>query len=364
MRRPLPRKPAARLAVGVVAFFVLLNVIALIVSSVRPEPGGENGSAYATQPRGAAAYAELLSRAGHRVTYLRESLEAARLDPATTIVVLDAPGLARDERAALARFVRTGGRLVAGGEHAGRGVLPRPPRWTPSGPRSARPAVPAPETRAVRRVASSGSGGFATTGQALAALGEDPALLAVAQEGRGRALLLADSAPLHNRLLARADNAALALALAGPPRRPVAFVESVHGYGRDTGLAALPARWEFALVVAMLAALLWLASRARRLGPPEQIEGDPMPARREHVEALGLALRRAREPAVALAPVQAAARAQVIRRAALAPDASDEAVRDAALRLGFDDDEAAALTGERDQDDVLALGRALARGRR
>jgi hypothetical protein len=52
----------------------------------------------------------------------------------------------------------------------------------------------------------------------------------------------------------------------------------------------------------------------------------------------------------------------VLRRAALPGDAPDEAVRAAALRLDFDDDEVAALMGEHD-DDALALGRALARGR-
>jgi hypothetical protein len=224
--------------------------------------------------------------------------------------------------------------------------------------------MPVPETRAVRSVASAGAGGFASLGGALPALGERPALLAVARAGRGRALLLADAAPLQNRLLARADNAALALALAGPPRRPVAFVESVHGLGRRSGLAALPARWRLGLAVAALAGLLWLASRARRLGPPERVADDPAPARREHVDALALGLQRARDPAVALAPVQDAARAQVIRRAALAPGAPDEALREAARGLGFDEAEAAALTGERGAQEALALGRALARGRR
>jgi 2-hydroxychromene-2-carboxylate isomerase len=54
----------------------------------------------------------------------------------------------------------------------------------------------------------------------------------------------------------------------------------------------------------------------------------------------------------------------VIRRAALAPDAPDEALREAARRLGFDEAEVAALTGERGAREALALGRALARGRR
>lgn len=364
MRRAWPTTAGGRAVAVVVAFFVALNVIAFVITTVRPDPSGEDGSAYATQPRGAAAYAELLRRAGHRVTYLRDPLDDQRLNPATTIVVLDAPGLQSGERAALARFVRRGGRLVAGGAHAGAGVVARPPRWSPGGPRRSRPTVPLPETSAVADVASAGDGSFDATGGALPALGTVHPLLAVAQVGRGRALLLADASPLQNRLLGRADNAALGLGLAGPAARPVAFVESVHGFGRASGLAAIPTRWKVALALAILAALLWMGSRARRLGPPEDAGEPQPPARREHVEALALALRRAREPEIALAPVQAAAREQVVRRASLAPGAPDAALRDAALRLGFEEDEAAALTGERDADMALALGRALAKGRR
>ncbi|MDX6676609.1 MAG: hypothetical protein QOE31_661 [Solirubrobacteraceae bacterium] len=363
MRRLLPRSPGARAAVAVVAFFVVLNVVVLAVTTFAPEPGGEVGSAYATQPRGAAAYAELLRRAGHRVTYVRKQLDAADLDPAATIVVLDAPDLQGAERAALARFVREGGRLVAGGADPGEGVVQRPPRWSSSGPRRASPSLPLPETSAVRSVASAGDGGFDEPGETLLALGGRRALLAIAASGNGRALLLADASPLQNRLLAQADNAALGLALAGPPRRPVAFVESIHGFGEQTGLAALPARWRMALIFAGIAALLWMASRGRRLGPPEDTGGEPPPARREHVEALALALKRSNEPAVALEPVQAAARAQVVRRASLQPDAPDAAVREAALGLGFGEDEAAALIGERSSHTALALGRALAKGR-
>lgn len=364
MRRLLPRSTAGRLAVGVLTFFVALNVVAFAVSKLRPEPSGVDGSAYATQPRGAAAFAELLIRNGHRVSYLRDRLDDARLDPSATLVVLDAR-LDRRERTALARFVRDGGRLVAGGRDAGRGVVPDAPRWVPDGPRVARPSSPVPETEAVRSAASSGAGGFARLGMARSALGSEPSLLAIASPGRGRALLLADASPLQNRLLARADNAILALGLAGPAGKPVTFVESVHGFGQSTGLAALPERWRFALIVAVLAALLWLASRARRLGPAELHGDDPLPARREHVEALALALLRAREPDVALAPLRAAARAQVIGRAALSAQATDADVREAASRLGFEEDETAALLGERaNDDDVLALGRAHARGRR
>ena len=366
LRRLVPRTTGARVVAGVVAALVALNLVALVAALLRPQPSGVPGSAYATQPRGTAAYAELLRRAGHPVAYLREPLDEARLEaqPRSTLVVLDAPRLDAPQRAALGRFVRSGGRLVVGGPRAGRGIVARAPRWVPSGPRTARPNVAVPETTGLRTIASAGEGGFSRLGGALPALGDAPALLAVARSGRGRALLLADASSLHNRLLARTDNAALGLALAGPAGRPVTFAESVHGYGRASGLAAVPVRWRFALGFAMLAGLLWLASRARRLGPPERRAQTPTPARREHVEALALGLRRARDAGAALAPLQAAARAQVVRRAALRPDAPDADVRDAALRLGFEQDEAAALSGARDADQALALGRALARGRR
>lgn len=365
MRRMLPRSAGARLLVGVVALLVVLNVVSLVVSTLSPEPSGKDGSAYATQPRGAAAYAELLRRAGHPVAYLRDPLQDAALDAGGTIVVLDAD-LDDEQRGALARFVRRGGRLVAAGEKAGEGVVPRAPRWSQEGPQIARPIVPVPETGGVRRVRGAGDGSFSALGGALPVLGGERATLAVARAGSGRALLLAGSSPLQNRLLGEADNAALAIALAGAPGRRVTFAESVHGFGRASGLAALPVRWQVGLAIALLAALVLLLSRARRLGPPDAGGAEPTPARREHVDALAVGLQRAREPDVALAPVRAAARAQVVRRAALGGGGTDcdDAVRAAASRLGFEDDEVAAMVGEGVPDDVLALGRALARGRR
>jgi len=119
-----------------------------------------------------------------------------------------------------------------------------------------------------------------------------------------------------------------------------------------------------ALTGFVLAALLWLLARVRRFGPAERAVVAAAPARREHVEALALSLRRARDPKVVLEPVRAAARAQVLRRAGLAPGADEGAVREAALRLGLQEDEAAALADDSDGHDALAAGRALAKGRR
>src|SRR5207237_9769608 len=113
-------------------------------------------------------------------------------------------------------------------------------------------------------------------------------LLLVARAGRGRVALLADASPLQNRLLARADDAELGLALAGG--RPVAFVESVHGYGRATGVAAIPHSWLVAFAGLGLAALLLIWARGRRPGPPEDEGRQLPPARRGAGDArVGLA---------------------------------------------------------------------------
>jgi hypothetical protein len=186
-------------------------------------------------------------------------------------------------------------------------------------------------------------------------------LATVASVGRGRVLALADASPLQNRLLDRADNAAFALAAAGDGR-PVAFAEAQHGFGQGRGLRALPARWRWALAGGFLAAMVWMWSRGRRLGPPDDIERSDPPARRAYVEAMAGALARTRQPEVVVAPLQDRARRRLAARAGLPPDAGEESMRHAAIQLGLAAGEVDALFRPcRTDDDVVAVGRVLAR---
>jgi hypothetical protein len=137
----------------------------------------------------------------------------------------------------------------------------------------------------------------------------------------------------------------------------VVFSELHHGYGR-TGLAALPARWKVALVLAVLAALALMVSRGRRLGPAEAPARELPPPRRAYVDALADALGRTRRPGDAAAPVRARARRTIASRAGLAAEAPDADVRAAALRLGLEDEEADAVLGT---GPPVAAGAALAR---
>jgi hypothetical protein len=189
--------------------------------------------------------------------------------------------------------------------------------------------------------------------------GDGGALLLVLTAGRGRIALLADTSPLQNRLLGEADNAALALALSG--RGPLTFVESVHGYGPARGLAALPARFGWALIGLALAALVLMVARGRRLGPPEPERRDLPPPRRAYVDALAATMARGKDHEEAVAPVRAEARRRLARRAGLGSRADAEAWQAAALAAGLEEDEARALAGRADDDAaVVATGRALA----
>jgi Domain of unknown function (DUF4350) len=330
--------PRAWKALGVVvAAVVAVNLALQRIDGATGTPGGPTSSAFATGPDGLAAYAELVEREGHPVTRLRTPPAESELDPGSTLVVLDPQGLTGEDNRALLRFVRRGGRLI-GGRWVGYA-------WRAGGPRRAVPLVPIPELAAVRRVESAGEGSWAPGGGALPALaGPGGTLLAVDELGAGRALLLADASPLQNRLLEHADNAALGLGLAGPPGRPVVFAESVHGYGRASGLRAIPTSWRWTLGGLLVAALVWMVARGRRLGPPERARRALAPARREYVEALGAVLARTRSPAAA---------GEIVRSAALerlGPGAERDPAERAALEQGV-----------RDDAGLLAAGRALAR---
>jgi hypothetical protein len=228
------------LAAAVAALAVV--VVAVFLGRAPQEPSGVPSSSYATTPDGLAAYAELLQRAGHDVRRIRTPLDKRTPPLNETVMIVDGRRLSSAEEAGLDRFLRRGGHAVVVGTQA---------------------------------IALTGDRSQSTQ-----------------DVGRGTERFTIDSTPLRNRALALSDNAARALALAGPPSRRIAFLETVHGYGERTGLAALPSSVKTTLWLLGLAALAFLLWRGRRLGPPELPARKLPPPRREHVEALAAALAR------------------------------------------------------------------------
>lgn len=387
----------ATVAAGLLIGFNLL-LAGVDLATGGPPPVGPPSSSYATVPQGLAAYADLLAAYGHPVRRLRETLDEGGLDPRATVVVADPSPLTDAENRALRRFVRGGGRLVAAGadvEPTLRHILGRGPEWEPAGARSTRPLAEVPEVANVSAVRAAGRGSWSETGATLPVLGdtgggdagretngnsrqgggragEDRAgageeragagtLATVASAGAGRVIALADASPLQNDLLDEADNAAFGLAVAGERGRPVAFAEAAHGYVDSEGLAAIPQRWRAAIAGALASAFVWMWSRGRRHGPPEDEERDLPPPRRAYVDAMAASLAKTRQPARSAKPLQEAARRRVARRAGLPPDAGDDAIRRAAAHLGIPPEEVAALfAAPRNDRDLLAVGRATA----
>ena len=274
-------------------------------------PGGPAASSYATGADGAAAYASLLGRAGHPVHRSRLTPSTEALGPGDTAVILDPPFVLDEDTTALHAFVAGGGRLVA----------------APAGSAWLRKLVGARGNRA----------------------GTTPL-------GSGAVVVLPVSV-VQNATLAQGDNALRALRAAGPSGRRVVFFESYHGYGKGSGLGALPSNWQAALLTGVLAVLVLVAARIRRFGPPEPEARELEPPRAQYVEALAATLQRSRDPA-ALDPVRAEVVRRIAVRSGLRADAGDRALAEAAARLGLPADEVSAIGGARDE---LALGRALAR---
>jgi hypothetical protein len=315
-----------RIVVGVVAVLVVFNLaLRLLGTLTGGTPGGPRSSSYATSPQGDAAFADLLGHAGHPVEQVRRLPHRSLPDAGAAVFLLDPPAVRTQDLQALRTFVRDGGRLVVSG-------LSR---------------------EAVSELAPAASGRRARV-QGIE--------VETRRLGRGSLLLLADSSPLQNRFLGDGNNAAFGLALAGGRSRPVAFLESYHGYGTGSGLSALPLSWKLLLAGLGLAAVVYMIARGRRFGPPEEEGRTLAPPRREYVDSLAAVVARSRRREAAVGPVRREARDTVLRRAALPPDAGHAAFEAAARRLGLADEDTEALTRHVETDaDVLAVGRAAAR---
>lgn len=306
-----------KLLLGLGCTLVALNVVLTVVAGLSGgQPGGAPSSSYATGADGTAAYADLLRGAGHEVRALREAPATDPPSPADTAILLDTVGVTRDDAEVLRAFVEDGGRLVVGGD-GGRWlpqILDGAPRWNAAGDESGRSIVPVGETSGVSRITGAGVGAWEREGAALPVLvGKSGPLLVVADVGRGRVALLADTSPLTNELLTQADNAALGLALAGPASRAVVFAESFHGAGGASGLSAIPDAWLAALGIAAFACAALMIARGRRFGPPEPDERELAPARVAYVEAVGALLGRGRDRASAVAALRDRAAVLTVR---------------------------------------------------
>ncbi|MDQ4142648.1 MAG: DUF4350 domain-containing protein [Actinomycetota bacterium] len=351
-----------RAVVGGIAVIVFLNVLGYVLDRASGAREGPASSSYTTSPSGLAGYADLLSGAGHRIVRLRTTLAEEAPPSDATVVMLDAGNVGNDEARALSSFVESGGRLIAGGRGSpgwlAQVVLTRP-EWSPGKVGSAGVASPAAEVDGIQEVRAGGEGYWSSPGSTLPVLSEEGDVLATVETvGEGRVVLLADSSVLHNALLDEADNAAFGLQAAGAASRPVLFVESVHGYSAQEGaLSAVPERWLWALGGLLLATLVYMVARGRRLGPPEEPHRELPPPRLAYVDALGGILARTRDAPAIGTRLQRELRARLAGRTGAG---DEESLTRAAVGAGLTPEEARLLWEPvQSEEDLLTLGRAV-----
>ncbi|MDQ3954524.1 MAG: DUF4350 domain-containing protein [Actinomycetota bacterium] len=348
-----------------VAVLVGLNLLALLLEALYGgEARGRPSSSYATVKQGTAAWARLLERFDHPVERLREPPSEADVSAGSTLVVLGPNQVADADVRSLRDFVDDGGRLVIGG----RGAQPwlaelvdSPPVWTAEGETTAGPLADAAEVEGISTVSTSGFGSWAEEGDAEPLLGGDLVVAAVMNSGAGRIIFVADPSLVDNDHLARVDNAAFALAVAGEDDGPVVFAETFHGYGERSGWGLLPTRAKWVFGGLTLGGLLWILARSRRLGPPEQTIPRRPPARLAYVEAVASGMARSKQRGEALEPLYERAVA-IMERRGLVSDRGVDSLLAAARASGLDEEQARALIqGPTDDDDVLNVGTAFAR---
>jgi hypothetical protein len=295
----MPRDPRVRFLLGAVLVLVAFGVVLAVIDRLAPAPKGPKSSSYATSPQGLAAYAAVLERNGHTVRRLRRSITDQPPRDGETLIVLDPAALEPKESQAIGEWVHRGGRLVAGGDADASWldeVLDDPPEIAFGAAAAHEPLVPVAEPVGVDEVESVAGTAWDRVGGALPVLGPaDAPLVVTAQADQGTVVMLADAGPLSNQALARADNAAFGLALAGGEGKPVAFLETVHGYGVSRGFGGLPGSVKWALIGLGLTAIIAAWTVGRRFGPTEDPDVPLPPPRVEYVDALASALVRTKE---------------------------------------------------------------------
>lgn len=344
VKRPPPQTLAA---IGVLA---VLALVAVFTARREAAPAASFAS---TDYRagGFRAWAALLEREGIttgrfvlrpiELTGRIDTLISAQPPPAST----DANARTAADVAALAAWVRGGGRLVYVGRNGALGDaengLLRLPFWLPEV--GARGSLAGPAAAAVRTLHELGTNRMLFV--------EHPGTSELADTngdivvryplGRGEVVAVSDAVPFANANIAGADNARLAFLL-GQPRRTgglVAFDDGIHGALIDRPwYRALPLPVRVSLGIAGVALLLALAGGALPGIPPLRLEPPREPTSAEFVAALAALYERTGARTAARATLVRDALATASRSGGLDGDLSPAGIAGAfAERPGGDD---------------------------
>ncbi len=295
-------------------------------------------SVYSTASGGCKAALLLLRESGYQSeTWEQPARDLPDGKGKTLILVEPSAFPSQEDRQKLELFLKSGGRLIAGGQFAGF-YLPTDESASDPISGSGLKRVPAlalsPITRAAPAITMAPRGYWRSSSSAVGLYGEtDKPVVVEYKVGEGEVLWLADSTPLTNAGLKEQGNLEFLLATVGSPEQnDVLWDEYVHGYQRSaatTGSQRIVGWIALQLVVFAVAILL---TYSRRSGPVWLPEGEVRLSPLEFVSTLGSLYEHANAGAVAVDISYQRFRYQLTRRLGLSVNAPvddlDRAVRE------------------------------------
>lgn len=288
------------LILGLFLVLVALNFVFFVDTrgAEEDELTGDRSS-YRSTPYGTLAFYTLLQESHYNVARFEKPFtELKDHEPGTLIVIAlpEAHNPNEKEFDALNQWVEAGGLLIIIDREIQVNVGDAAIHTEPSTSRSTiHPLQPTPFTRGVQRVEFSE---YATrvrvdSRSATYHLGDNQAaVLADAQVGKGRVVLLTDQYVVANNGISQADNVILVLnLLAGRPPGKIAFDEYHHGYGASSASGGLmsyfrgtPVPWMMGQ--AGLIAALVVYSYGRRFGRPIPLRQERRTSNLEFVSSM------------------------------------------------------------------------------
>ena len=288
------------------AAFVLLVTIAVQRENLKAQAAYDTFSTFDYRSGGYRAWFDLLDCLGRKPerferypVFLDGSV--ATLIAADPLPFTDGGSVSEANAAALARWVRDGGRLVLIGQGALSDALAKelaPPDVAVQAPRKGAVPILAPSFAAagVRRIAAAGSSRFAPAKGVEVLLADERGSIVVRKRaGKGELIAVADQQPFTNSHIASLDNARLATALATVrPGGSLAFDESLHGYLiSEHWWQLVPGPFLVAIGFTLAAVALGAIGAAVRLGPPILPRKRREATSSEYIDALAALFERA-----------------------------------------------------------------------
>jgi hypothetical protein len=290
--------------------------------SARSQPRVDSVSSLDRASGGYAAWYELLSREGVRVSQFQE--RPAFLDRTVDTLIVADSGLGNErgamddrDRDALARWVRTGGHVIVLGDGPLIGALAKRldlPTVDEAHAATTEPFVdPSFARLGVARLSPATNDRLVAVNDRTRTLFDDKygSIVLEYPFGKGDVIAIDDETMFANNRIASFDHARAAYALVAG-RRSVAFDEAIHGYlAPEHWWQVVPRPFLIGIAITLAALALALVGSLVRLGPPTSVPSAPPPTSAAFLSSLAMLLQRNRARTAALADAFASAKKAV-----------------------------------------------------